>query len=710
MLSETATFPQPDLIFKDLAHMTRRWGELGVKAWLEVRAFRDGKPVIAKFNPADLQEAVDWVEDMNGRGYSIYAVRNPIRYECTGAATDDDIIAAFFLWADCDDPAAAGNVLRFDGPKWSAAVVTGTIPHQRAHTYWELETACHDMTAWRRMQETIAAHFASDRSVVNPSRIMRVGGTVTYPAQHKLDKGYVKEVTSIRTEYDDDRPCVTLDQMARVFGNRTPATQTAPTDGFHIATGDYTSKDAEHYADILRRARTDGEKHAGVRDLAASLAGSGVPLAMAEAIIRNSCPVWDEGVETLIRTAYDKFFRPEPTATEMQEQVEAAKDWPTPLLDFDETALPRRQWIYGTDYIRKYVSVVASAGGVGKTSQAIVEAMAIITGKPLLGVEVKEPCNVWIVNLEDPREELVMRALAARKHYGIPTENLRGKLFLDGEDTIQVTLAAESREGIMKNDALLDAIEAKIKENEIGVVIFDPFVSTHLVNENSNASVQAVVAMFRDLARRTQASVSLVHHVRKGNGEDATIDSVRGAGSLIGAARAARVVNRLSEKEAETLDLKPKEARSIFRVDDGKANLAPPAESAVYRKMVGVQIDNGEWIGVCTPYELPDEWSGMKEDVVNNMLDMIRKGPARDDDSEEYYSMRPQDKLRWVGTVITDYPFAKAEDFKSTAQAKAIIKKWLENGLLEEVEYYSQKYRKDRKGVTAVGRVGKEYS
>lgn len=305
-MSEIPTLPQPDLILKDLDYMTRRWSELEAPARLEVRAFREGyQPQIAKFNPDDLQEAVGWIEDMNERGYSIYAVRNPVRADLSGPATDGDIIAAFFLWADCDDPTAAGNVLRFDGPKWSAAVITGTVPSQRAHTYWELQTACTDMAAWRQMQETIAAHFGSDRAVVNPSRIMRVGGTVTYPAEHKVKKGYVKEVTSIRTEYDDARPRVTLEQMARVFGDRTPAAK--PTEGFHIATGEYDRKTADHYADILRRARTDGEKHTGVRDLAASLAGSGVPRALAEAMIREACPVWDDGVEDLIETAYAKF-------------------------------------------------------------------------------------------------------------------------------------------------------------------------------------------------------------------------------------------------------------------------------------------------------------------------------------------------------------------------------------------------------------------
>ena len=137
-----------------------------------------------------------------------------------------------------------------------------------------------------------------------------------------------------------------------------------------------------------------------------------------------------------------------------------------------------------------------------------------------------------------------MRTIAAMQHYGITPDDIKGRLFMDGEDTMEITLAAEGRDGLIPNNDLLAAMIRVIKQNKIGVVILDPFVSAHLVNENNNGSVQAVVAMLRKLARDTNSSVQLVHHIRKTNGDDATIDSVRGAGSLIGAARAARVINR----------------------------------------------------------------------------------------------------------------------------------------------------------------------
>ena len=385
------------------------------------------------------------------------------------------------------------------------------------------------------------------------------------------------------------------------------------------------------------------------------------------------------------------------------------KEWPTPLDTFDASQIPRRQWIYGFDYVRNYVSVLASAGGVGKSSLVTVEAIAIATGRELLGVKVKQRSNVWLVNLEDPVDEMHMRTLAAMKHYGIKPADVRGRLFIDGEDTFRMTLAAESRDGILTNDALLDMMIAKVRERDIGVIIFDPFVSTHNVNENSNSSIQQVVAMMRKLARETAASILLVHHVRKGNGDDAGIDSVRGAGSLIGAARAARVINKVTEDDAVKLGVAPLEARGIFRVDDGKANLAPPAHAAVYRRMVSVEIDNGEWVGVCVPFDVPDEWEGMNEKVVNDMLRIIELGIKTKNGSEEYYSIRPQDKDRFVGQVIMNYAFDNPEHAKSDAQAKRIIKMWQERGLLEEFEYRSESQRKDRRGVRPTGRVGEQF-
>ena len=388
---------------------------------------------------------------------------------------------------------------------------------------------------------------------------------------------------------------------------------------------------------------------------------------------------------------------------------EAAPDWPTVYDMFDGASIEPRRWIYGNHYLRSFVSVLASAGGIGKTSLQIVEALAIVTGRPLLGEEVKERTNVWIVNLEDPLEEIQRRVIAAMQHYKITPDEVRGRLFVNAGRDFSLKFGIQTRDGVLPNTKLVEYLCKQIPQKQIGCVFIDPFVGAHNINENDNMAVNAIVAEIRRVADETKSAIGLVHHIRKGNGEDASIDSVRGAGSLIGAARAARVVNKVSEDDAMKLGVDMDKAKGIFRVDDGKANLSPPADKSTYRQMIGVKIDNGEWIGVCVPFDLPDEWKGMTDAVVNEMLRMIELGPRTEDGSQEYYSIRPQDKDRFVGRVVTTFAFDDPKHMKNDGQAKRIIKTWHDKGLIEEFEYRSESQRKDRKGVRPVGRVGEQF-
>jgi len=376
--------------------------------------------------------------------------------------------------------------------------------------------------------------------------------------------------------------------------------------------------------------------------------------------------------------------------------------WPTPVAQFNEADLPKRRWIYGNHYCRGFVSVTASAGGIGKTSLTMVEALAVATGRPLLGEKVHEQCNVWFICLEDPMDELKLRLAAIMREYNVTHDEIRGKFFMDAEDTINITLAMETRDGLVENTPLANAMRDKIIENNIGLVISDPFISMHGVNENSNPSIQAVVAMVRRITRETGCAFGMIHHIRKTGGEDATIDSVRGAGALIGAARSARVLNKVSKEDAAELGVNEIDAMGLFRVDEGKGNLRP-LESAVYRRMKSVKLDNGESIGVAIVYSLPDLWDGMTTRVVNNMLTEIDKGI-----DGERYSSRPQDKSRYVGSIITGYTFANPDHKKSARQAKQIVAEWFETDLLEEVAYRSESQRRDRMGVQATGRVGEQ--
>ena len=287
---------------------------------------------------------------------------------------------------------------------------------------------------------------------------------------------------------------------------------------------------------------------------------------------------------------------------------------PTPFRWIDPKTIPRRSWIYGRHYIRQFVGVTYAAGGKGKSFLAIAEALVMATGKPLLGVKPKERVRVWYWNGEDPRDELERRVMAAAKHYGLKAEDFEGWLFIDSGRKMPIQIAEEIRVkaiGLQTfvAEPVVAAIIKTIKENKIDVVIVDPFVRCHSVNENDNRAINLVAETWAKIAEETDCAIELVHHTRKTGGAGATVDDGRGAGALLFAARDARVLNTMTAPEAEVAGIDEAHKWRYFRVDNGKANLGPPAEYADWFKIVSVDVgvplnfeDDEDTTGVVTAF------------------------------------------------------------------------------------------------------------
>lgn len=723
----TATQLQPDqnTIKSFLAELTKHWHELGEDAELEIRCLFPGKqPHAARFAATDigLELAADHAEVMNGHRLNVYAVINPLRpgIQAGKFAEDTDVLAARYVFADADDSTGMTNVLRFAGPKFTMSVKTGSNPTTRGHVYWELEDWCRNLQAWRGVQSAIAASLKTDPVVINPSRIMRVAGTVSWPTEKKVAKGYIPELVTFRTEFSDDRDPIAFDRLMHVFKaaaplDVSPRDTSAPVQNLvQIDLGQQAMDRAMAEADVL----AGNNWHHNVVRLVGSYVSRGLTDAeihsLTDRFTLQGYTVEDtrREVQKAIDGARLKGWTPQeaPIAQQMREQIpqqkqeaasetiedvrEEKEDWPTPVRHFNPAELPRRRWVYSNSYIRQYLTVTASAGGIGKTSLTLAEAIAIATGQDILKEPVREQTNVWVINLEDPRSEMELRLASLMQHYNIRHEDIDGKLFLDGEDDIEITLAAETRDGVLKNDALLDHMIGKIKAHNIGCVIVDPFVSTHAVNENSNVQVQQVVAMLRKLARDTDCAVHLVHHVRKGNGDDATVDSVRGANALIGAARAARVINRVSVDDAMKLGFEEHEATGIFRIDDAKANLAAPAERAVHMRTIGVQIANGEYIGTVTPIKLPDLFEGITAEAAMKAQRIVGKA------AEDKPLRESQQAKQWVGHALAELLGIDTEDRAGKARMAGIIKQWIKTNVLRVEQEHDARTGRDIKIVT----------
>lgn len=166
----------------------------------------------------------------------------------------------------------------------------------------------------------------------------------------------------------------------------------------------------------------------------------------------------------------------------------------TPFSWVDPKKIPRRQWIYGRHYIRKFITETVAISGAGKSFLVMTEALAIVTGRPLLDVTPEDRANVWCWNGEDPMEELQRRLAAAILFYKINPTEIDGRLFVDTGRKTKIIVAEQTRTGARVFRPIVDAVIAEIKANEIGLMIVDPFVASHRVIENDNPAIELVAA------------------------------------------------------------------------------------------------------------------------------------------------------------------------------------------------------------------------
>jgi len=267
---------------------------------------------------------------------------------------------------------------------------------------------------------------------------------------------------------------------------------------------------------------------------------------------------------------------------------------PTPFVCRDLKTIPRRRFIYGAHYIRKYVSATLAPGAAGKTSLGIVELLAICTGRSLLGIKPLEQCNVWLWNGEDPHEELERKIRATMLHYDIKPEEVEGRLFCDSGREQKIVIAEQARNGeaticypVKKH------LVQMLQDRQIGVFSVDPFLRSHRVKENDNAAMDEAVSAWCEVANEANASIPLYQHTRKTNGEEVTVEDSRGAIALPNAARDVRALNTMTKAQAEEAGIEPEQRKRYFRVTKGlKPNLTAPTEESDWYRFVSIELGN----------------------------------------------------------------------------------------------------------------------
>lgn len=370
----------------------------------------------------------------------------------------------------------------------------------------------------------------------------------------------------------------------------------------------------------------------------------------------------------------------------------------------DPHLIPPRRWLYGRMLIAGYVTVLVAPGGVGKTALSVVITQSLATGRARAGDWVYQRTRVLVCTLEDPEDEFNRRMAASMLHHGIARDDLDGyvhvvsgrdrPLLIAGLDTDGFTLCYPDKSEMIR----------LVKLECIGLIVVDPFVNSHELDENNNPHINAAARTWAEIANDAGCAVLLVHHTRKG-AVAGDMDSGRGASALIAASRVGLTLTAMVADEAKGFGIPEKERRLHIRLDDAKANLAPPSEHARWFKLVGVPLGNGEigtpWhegdnvqaVEVWTP---PDTFTHTPAEL-SAVLDAIAAGPSTD---RRYTARRTGagGGPRWAGHAVM-----RLLDVDEGPAAK-MIAAWMKEGVLVEETYKDPELRKDVNGIVVKDR------
>lgn len=691
--------PDPEVIRAHLERLFRRVpteypGGLIEIAWAETTgAVNHGE--LFETTPEGLDRAAEAAVSRNLERRNVYVGVNPRKPGSPSRrGRTEDIEIAFFQFAECDKPDSV-ELLKQAPLPYTMTVVTGRTPNPRPHAYWELAEPTRNMASWHAQQTALRDHFNGD-AVLDPPRILRLAGTVNYPAAHKVRRGYRTEIVTLHTLYNGQKLApVTQEALAAVYRPNGWGTK----ERFDPETGEVFEDASEaslgprerpifdtgglSFRELIERIEANNEWNTHLFRLIGRMVRQGYPDALIMAIGRSITiqgyteqQTSREISEMLLRTRknFNVPNKDEPLNDEPDQPLTII-----PLGVLKPANRAPRDWLVPFRMMRRHITMTTAAPGVGKSTLAIEEAVSQASGIDFLDFGIKEPRRVAIINNEETRDELERRIEATCTHFEVPFESIAENLFLySGVDASKVIMARLDRNGNVIPTVHASALRELVNDLKIDEVILDPFVQLHYVTESSNEEISRTLVAMRSIGLSDYpAAIHVIHHNRKpvaGNSHQAgDMSSARGASSMGGEAHMFFTLTDMGDADGEKLNVEEDDRSLYIRLDDAKGKMAPP-QSARWFQREGVMMPYGlmgEEIGVLVPHDMEDVLEVTK-DSATQMLKVVQEAWNSGNPYSEFTQSGPRHVVR-----------AMMKNMRMTrTTAQHLLKDWIGNGIV----------------------------
>jgi AAA domain len=180
---------------------------------------------------------------------------------------------------------------------------------------------------------------------------------------------------------------------------------------------------------------------------------------------------------------------------------------------------PARRWLMEPLWIHDGVGTIGGLPKSCKSWMGLDMAVSVASGTPCLDTfAVQDPGGVLLYMAEDAAPLVKARLLGLCRHRGLALNTL----------PIDVITAPTVRLDLLSDQHRLAETVRRLAPR---LLLLDPFVRLHQVNENQAGEVAAILGYLRALQRAYNLAVTVVHHARK-NGSATGGLSLRGSGDF----------------------------------------------------------------------------------------------------------------------------------------------------------------------------------
>lgn len=463
-----------------------------------------------------------------------------------GRAKDSDAFCLTAAYVDLDDEGAAIAAKEIYGKlKPTMVVVTGYAPHTRAQLWWRLDEPMTDPDQWSALIRGMTAALRGDSTVVNPSRVMRLAGSVAWPVK----EGRQVEMTKIvplkepgQNVYSYSHlsakfPAIhTVGSMAKQSVQATAESTTQRVNSLGLPS-DVIDDGRERYmlktiaAVLLEYIGENGAaptpqelydaawpQYERKVDLTRPGRGSDEFVRKCEYTIKRfergeiaGIPNLDAAIETYRNKTQAKVNAPRP---EPVNGIEPPADDSTPILVSDFTGKPpEREWIVPDWLPKGVVSSLSGDGGVGKTLIAQQLLYASGCGGKWLGLDIPKLKGLGVF-CEDDEDELHRRHIDIKSDLGYAVGNPFDATWVwprVGSDNLLVTFDRENRPLM---SPFFAQIMRHVMERRIELLILDTvadlFGGNEIIRAQVNYFIKSACGSFIAEAKKAGFTLSVL--------------------------------------------------------------------------------------------------------------------------------------------------------------------------------------------------------